>query len=382
MLKIIAADAYTTDEATGEIVANANSAGGVKTEGDMNFDGIDVLLAGIYLSLKKSINVSNADEMTYYGTVLDDEVKVNLDNVKEKVTIDLGGGDDVLDLSVKQSPTVSISLTKGEGFNADTGALTEAGENLIADAISNGINGLTGTGGDSSSSRLQAVIDGGAGDDEITITLINSTDITTTGDEQPDTTPTGLKFDLDLSATNLTVNGGAGTDTITVNGGMELGLTTVLVSPILQQMMAKTAYLANAAGLPGTEININGGAGDDLVNIDTTAAFSSFRDVNVTVSGGSQYDRVNLTGKLEEYEDNHNNISGDAGLVEMSTLAEITILNDAAAISQLTSDLSVNMAEVEAVTDELANKNTVYINDVLSDTTEFASFTNYVIDEP
>ena len=45
-------------------------------------------------------------------------------------------------------------------------------------------------------------------------------------------------------------------------------------------------------------------------------------------------------------------ICGDAGLVEMSTLAEITILNDAAAISQLTSDLSVNMAEVEAVTDE------------------------------
>ena len=65
------------------------------------------------------------------------------------------------------------------------------------------------------------------------------------------------------------------------------------------------------------------------------------------------YDRTNLTGKLQDYEDNNNNISGDADRVEMSTLAEINILNDLAAISRLKSLLSINMSGIEAVTDEL-----------------------------
>ena len=52
LLQIIAADAYTTDETTGDITPNTNSAGGVEVEGDLNFEGIDALLAGLYLSLK------------------------------------------------------------------------------------------------------------------------------------------------------------------------------------------------------------------------------------------------------------------------------------------------------------------------------------------
>ncbi len=63
----------------------------------------------------------------------------------------------------------------------------------------------------------------------------------------------------------------------------------------------------------------------------------------------------------------------------MSTLAEISILNDAAAISKLKSNLAVNMDNLEAVTDELANKKTVIIDDLLSNIV-FESFTNYVID--
>ncbi len=49
LLQIIAADAYTTDE-EGNITPNANSAGGVDVEGDLDFDGINLLLAGLYLS--------------------------------------------------------------------------------------------------------------------------------------------------------------------------------------------------------------------------------------------------------------------------------------------------------------------------------------------
>ena len=35
-----------------------------------------ILLAGIYLSLKNTINASNANSMTYYGTAQDDEVEI------------------------------------------------------------------------------------------------------------------------------------------------------------------------------------------------------------------------------------------------------------------------------------------------------------------
>jgi len=255
LLQIIAADAYTTDE-SGNITPNANSAGGVDVEGDLDFDGIDVLLAGLYLSLKNTINVKNADNVTYYGTALDDEVKINLDNVSDSVTIDSGGGDDVLNVSVRQSPSVTISLKKGEGFDADTGNLTEEGKNHVQNLINEGLSKLGVSEGDSSDSRLKVVIDGGAGDDEITVTLINSTDITTTKDETPSTAPNGVEVKLDISATDLTVNGGAGTDTITVKGGMDLGLTTVILRPILQAMLDYTPVAANAILLPGTEIKI------------------------------------------------------------------------------------------------------------------------------
>ncbi len=375
LLQIIAADAYTTNEETGDITANANSAGGVQTEGEMNFDGLDVLLAGIYLSLKDKITVKDADNVTYFGTSLDDEVTLELDRVTETVTIDMGDGNDVLDLSVKQSPTLTLTLDKDSGFDAE-GELTDTGKEAIEEAIRNGF----GSGGGSDDSRLRVVINGGKGDDEITVTLINSTDINTTKSEGEEPSISGIKAELDLSATDLKVNGEAGTDTITVKGGMELGLTTVILQPILQQIMNQTATLAANAGLAGTEININGGAGDDLINVDTTVSFSGFRGVEVSVDGGAGYDRVHLTGKLEGYENNNNNINGNAESVKMSTLAEITILNEAAAISKLKSDLTVNMDEVEAVTDELANKNSIYINNLLTDQPEFASFTDYVIE--
>ena len=312
---------------------NTNSAGGVEVEGDLNFEGIDVPLAGLYLSLRNTINVKMPIRLPLWQCP-GYEVKINR-QYDDSITIDSGGGDDVLDISIRQSPSVSISLTKGEGFDADTGELTETGQNLVKGLINAGLSELGGSGGTSSDTRLKAVISGGAGDDEITITLINSTDITTTQDETPNTAPTGVEFDLDLSATDLTVNGGAGTDTITVNGGMELGLTTVILNPILQAMLDYTPVAADALNIPGTEIKINGGAGDDLINVHTTASFSSFRGVDVTVDGGAAYDRTNLTGKLQDYEDNNNNISGDADRVEMSTLAEINILNDLAAISRL-----------------------------------------------
>ena len=59
----------------------------------------------------------------------DDEVKINLDNtmtaspsIPEAVMI--------LDISIRQSPSVVFPLPRGR-FDADTGELTETGQNLV-----------------------------------------------------------------------------------------------------------------------------------------------------------------------------------------------------------------------------------------------------------
>lgn len=372
ILRIMASDAYTKDKETEVITANTKSAGGVDVKGDLNFDGMDILLAGIYLSLKNKINVSNADEMTYYGTTQDDEVTINLDNVKEKVTIHSGDGNDTLDISLKKSPTTSVVLTKGVGLD-ENGDLSITGKTQIDAAIDEALE----LAGSDDLDSLEVLIDGGNGDDEITITLVNSIDIKPTGGYEEGSLSGGLKVDMDLSATDLTVNGGAGADAITVKGGSGHGIATVISGPTQQKVMDKVAIKGD---LPSTEIKINGGAGDDLVNIDTTTAFSSFRKVNVTADGGTGYDRVNLTGKLEKYEDNNHNLSGDANEVEMAALAEISILNETASISKLIKSLLAKMGNIAAVTDELANKRTVTIDDLSSSEIAFEHFTNYVID--
>ncbi|MEG1583553.1 MAG: hypothetical protein RR361_00710, partial [Anaerovorax sp.] len=414
ILKIIAHDAYTTTtDADGNVtdtVYNAQSAGGVGVEGDLNFNykDIQLLLAGIYLSMQNKVNVEDAKSVEYYGTKVKDDVDLTLNNVGDKIKIDMGAGDDKLNATVTQSPTVTIDINSdGVAVVGDT--LTDSGIKLIEDGIKAGIEKLV-TGGATTKPdvRLEVSIAGGSGNDEITLKLVNNTALTVTTEGGAEggkagTTINGAKIDLDLSATDVKIDAGEGADTVNVKGGMKLGLATIAAQPILNALStaltkaSENSKIWDTTLLPQTQIAIDGALGDDTANIDTTVAFSSYRGVTVNVNGcaaldatGSTvteseagFDRTHITGKIgDSYMiAGDDRISGTKENVTMSALAEITILNNAAAVSKLYATLGINMKNNDALSDALKGKNIVEGTiDQLNDET-FKSFTDYVVKE-
>ncbi|MEA4933569.1 MAG: hypothetical protein VB071_08350, partial [Lawsonibacter sp.] len=452
-LNIIAADSFTktddgrvpTDE-DGDVVVNANSAGGVQVEGGLSVENVNLLLAGLYFALKEreetkdavsssaggsastttttsgsdrdsnEILVKNADSFAYYGTELADDVTIKLTDVSDSVAVDTGAGDDTLNLSVTQTPSAVIDTGKTTAQD-----LLDGSEDLQSDvstAIQNGItkgihelaNAVTGEDGTTvvsyQDNRLQVTVETGDGDDEIVIKLVNSTEVVLPGDDTSGTgaEPTNITVKVDLSASKVTISSGNGTDEITLKGGMELdSLSTTALQPLLNAVYKAATELSNATELeagdgtramPQTTIEVKGGAGDDLINVDTTAAFSSFRGVNATAYGNgsesgaadNEFDRIHLTGKVgDSYmtEGDHRlegSLSAEGtGSIHMDANAEISVLNDVLSISELYADLNVSLIDVDAVTDVLQGKHTVEatLSDMAGKT--FASFTNYVI---
>ena len=406
ILKVIAHDALvTTEDDQGNEVESitAGSAGGVQVEGDLSFSNLQVLLAGIYLSLQNKVTVTNANTVEYYGTAADDNVTLELNNVKDKATIDLGDGNDTLDATVTQSPTITIDLGASGSTIFQGSNLTDEAKTAITNGIKDGIAELTGGSSNTKDVRLSVEVIGGNGDDELTIKLVNSTDITV-----PDTSGgaitsldlsgvTNAKIDLDLSATDLAIEGNSGADVITVEGGMKLGIATIVTQPILNALysgvteLSKNSAVWDTALLPGTTVKANGGTGDDVFNIDTTVAFSTFRGTEATINGGSTggaitsagFDRTHITGKIGDgYVDGDDEkISGTKDCLVLDALAEISVLNDATSISKLFSSLIINNTNIDALTDNLKGKTEV--NGTMAELAgqTFQSFTDYIISD-
>ncbi|MGE4277423.1 MAG: beta strand repeat-containing protein, partial [Lawsonibacter sp.] len=450
-LNIIAADSFTktddggvpTDE-YGDVEVNANSAGGVQVEGGLSAENVNLLLAGLYFALKEreetkntissstgststtttsgsdrdsnEILVKNADSFAYYGTELADDVNIELTDVSDSVTVDTGAGDDTLNLSVAQTPSAVIDTGKTTPQDLLDGSEDLQSDVLTAiqNGISEGINQLASaiTGDDGTTvvgyqdNRLNVTVETGDGDDEIVIKLVNSTEVVLPGEDTSGTgtEPTNITVNVDLSASKVTISSGNGADEITLKGGMELdSLSTTALQPLLNAVYQAATELSQATELeagdgtramPQTTIEVKGGAGDDLINVDTTAAFSSFRGVDVTAYGNgteggaadNEFDRIHLTGKVD---DNYmtagdhrleGSLNADGtGSIHMDANAEISVLNDALSISELYADLNVSLIDVDAVTDVLQGKHTVEatLSDMADET--FASFTDYVI---
>jgi hypothetical protein len=60
-----------------------------------------------------------------------------------------------------------------------------------------------------------------------------------------------------------------------------------------------------------------------VITVDTTAAFPSFRGVTVDVAGGAGFDRLHLTGKLNDRIDAASRITGNTSELTIEALAEI-----------------------------------------------------------
>ena len=81
--------------------------------GNINIDGINVLLAGLYLSTRGMVNVENANSVTYYGTTQDDVIEMEVSNVSKSVHVDTGDGDDRAAVKVKKKPNVNHEVPEG-----------------------------------------------------------------------------------------------------------------------------------------------------------------------------------------------------------------------------------------------------------------------------
>ena len=90
----------------------ADGEGGAQLEGDINinFEGIDVVLAGLYLSTRGMVNVEGADSVTYYGTTQDDVIDMTVRNVTDSVKVDTGKGDDRVDVRAEKRPNLEFAI--------------------------------------------------------------------------------------------------------------------------------------------------------------------------------------------------------------------------------------------------------------------------------
>ena len=94
---------------TQQYAAGEASDGSASMEGDVTVDGFELLIAGLYFANEERIKAENAQRLTYEGTELDDNVVIETENVTE-VIVRTGGGDDRVDLRVKQVPAASIGV--------------------------------------------------------------------------------------------------------------------------------------------------------------------------------------------------------------------------------------------------------------------------------
>ena len=95
-LYILAKDSYSLDENGNPVITSA-SAGGANVNGNISIDGINVTLAGLYLSLNKTLTIKGSDT-DVYGSNKADTIAAVLDG-KSSLDIYGGNGDDSLSVS-------------------------------------------------------------------------------------------------------------------------------------------------------------------------------------------------------------------------------------------------------------------------------------------
>lgn len=106
-------------DAEGEDGSMTNASGDVHVEGNIYIDGINVSLAGLYLSIKSLVEAKNS-QTTIYGTVEDDTISVAVGE-GATVAIETGDGDDNVKLTASESvspdaePDGTSTVSTGRG---------------------------------------------------------------------------------------------------------------------------------------------------------------------------------------------------------------------------------------------------------------------------
>lgn len=332
---------------------NTGSSGGVKLEGGVSVKNVELLLAGIYLTLKEQqenkeatesaaaeennqdIKVENADNFTYYGTSQDDTVNISLTDVKN-AKVDSGDGNDVIEVDTTTSPNVDLTINE---------AGTVQGDFTGADSVNSNVSVST-----------------GGGNDKITVT--QNSMVTFGEDKKTVSVRKGLN--------ELTVDAGDGTDTITLKGDS----TLVDIKKNISEEIAKKVYelVSVVVENHGSTAVIKGGADDDQLNLDTSWELGTLGKTAVDYQGGEGKNRLHLTGTLAEVTDrvtgemdengsgniymhSENTVSRtDYSLVDTDLWLNKTVTELAL---QSPNTLDIKMADVDALTDDLSGKKTI-----------------------
>ncbi|MEN6634940.1 MAG: hypothetical protein ABFC56_03770, partial [Clostridiaceae bacterium] len=154
VLYILADDSFETP-AEGALIdkttIGTQGSGAADVTGNVNIDGVNVVLAGLYLSLEKIVNAKNA-AVTVYGTERDDAIHLNLEG-DSTGAIHGGAGNDQLMLSGTGGATGTGTLgtatvSGGDGddtINVDTGLAKNASGVSVAGGAGIDRLHLTGT---------------------------------------------------------------------------------------------------------------------------------------------------------------------------------------------------------------------------------------------
>ena len=177
-------------------------------------DGLNLVMAGIYLSTRGTINAENLNSVEYYGTQRDDEVTINA-SVTDHVHVDTGKGNDRADVNVTKQANVNIGVTFSDTFkdafnaiksiiNAESieGALKDI-VNRIYDELTEGIQNAI-----DNPQTIQVEVLLGEGNDAANVHIIDGTDM-----RMPTLmfdSVTGAFTGFDIPLPNLTVTPGVG----------------------------------------------------------------------------------------------------------------------------------------------------------------------------
>ena len=397
-IRIVAHDAIVEDEQGKIVEINAGSQGNVKLEGGINIDidGINLMLAGLYLSTRDTVSINNAGSVEYYGTVQDDSINLNVSNIKGStgadqyhIILDSGAGNDTVNVEVRRRPNVSATVTLNQNDMERLGqvpSLIDPGTtfndvlpyiDMLKDILVNGING-----GQGDPATVGVNVKLGDGEDTGSIRLIDASDVIVSllGNTDPDGIPLyTFGFAVDMGAAKVTMDGGDGEDRLSVTGGRDFSFAQDFMKAAIDFVTGEL----DGKTLPASSILLSGGQGDDLITVDTTAPYAAWGSTSIEVTDQAGYDRLHLTGKLNNGidEDKRISVSADGKEITLESMAQIIILGDLtdnALHLDFTKCFKIFFQYIESLTDALLNKRTVAVEDLSSGDT-LQSFTNYVV---